>query len=51
MILNNFDLLFIKPSNENKSGQNSNLVSQNKSSLPKDNINQDISDLDDEIPF
>ena len=29
----------------NKSEQNSNLVSQNKSSLPKDNINQDISDL------
>ena len=36
---------------KNKSEQNSNLVSQNKSSLPKDNINQDISDLDDEIPF
>ena len=30
---------------------NSNLVSENKSSLPKDNLNQDISDLDDEIPF
>ena len=36
---------------KNKSEQNSNLVSQNKSSLPKDNINQDVSDLDDEIPF
>ena len=36
---------------KNKSEQNSNLISQNKSSLPKDNINQDISDLDDEIPF
>ena len=30
---------------------NSNLVSEEKSSLPKDNLNQDNSDLDDEIPF
>ena len=30
---------------------NSNLVTENKSSLPKDNLNQDSSDLDDEIPF
>ena len=29
---------------------NSNLVSE-KSTLPKDNLNQDTSDLDDEIPF
>ncbi len=36
---------------KNKNEQSSNLVSQNKSSLPKDNINQDISDLDDEIPL
>ena len=34
------------------SGNNSNLVSENnKSSLPNDNLNQDSSDLDDEIPF
>ena len=33
------------------SSNNSNLVSENKSSLPKDNLNQDSSDLDDEIPF
>ena len=33
------------------SGNNSNLVSENKSSLPNENINQDISELDDEIPF
>ena len=33
------------------SGNNSNLVSENKSSLPNDNLNQDNSDLDDEIPF
>ena len=30
---------------------NSNLVSENKSSLPNDNLNQANSDLDDEIPF
>ena len=28
-----------------------NLVTENKSSLPKDNLNQETSDLDDEIPF
>ena len=33
------------------SGSNSNLVSENKSSLPNDNLNQDNSELDDEIPF
>tara|TARA_B100001093_G_scaffold365084_1_gene349840 strand:- start:249 stop:707 length:459 start_codon:yes stop_codon:yes gene_type:complete len=31
--------------------ENSNLVSENKSSLPNENVNQDKSDLDDEIPF
>ena len=37
---------------DSKNGaNNSNLVSENKSSLPKDNLNQDSSDLDDEIPF
>ena len=30
---------------------NSNLVSENKSSLPNDNLSQDNADLDDEIPF
>ena len=30
---------------------NSNLVSDNKSTLPNDNLNQENSDLDDEIPF
>ena len=33
------------------SGSNSNLVSDNKSSLPNENISQDPSSLDDEIPF
>ena len=33
------------------SGNNSNLVTENKSNLPNDNLNQDAADLDDEIPF
>ena len=37
-------------SRNNVSG-NSNLVSENKSSLPNENLNQENSDLDDEIPF
>ena len=36
---------------DSRNSNNSNLVSENKSSLPKDNLNQDVSDLDDEIPF
>ena len=32
-------------------GDNSNLVSENKSSLPEENLNQAKDDLDDEIPF
>ena len=35
----------------NSPGSNSNLVSENKSTLPNDNLNQENSDLDDEIPF
>lgn len=35
----------------NSAGGNSNLVSENKSSLPNDNLNQENVDLDDEIPF
>ena len=31
--------------------ENSNLVSENKSSLPDENLSQDKNDLDDEIPF
>ena len=31
--------------------ENSNLVKENKSALPNDNINQENTDLDDEIPF
>ena len=32
-------------------GENSNLVNENKSSLPNDSVSQENSDLDDEIPF
>ena len=35
----------------NNKSDNSNLVKEEKSSLPNDNLNQDSSDLDDEIPF
>ena len=35
----------------NNTAGNSNLVSENKSSLPSENLNQENSDLDDEIPF
>ena len=35
----------------NNKNEGSNLVKENKSSLPKENLNQDNSDLDDEIPF
>ena len=31
--------------------ENSNLVNENKSALPSDNLNQENTDLDDEIPF
>jgi len=35
----------------NSKNDSSNLVKENKNSLPKDNLNQDNNDLDDEIPF
>ena len=35
----------------NSKNDNSGLVSENKSSLPNENLNQENSDLDDEIPF
>ena len=35
----------------NNKNDNTNLVKENKSSLPNDNLNQDSTDLDDEIPF
>ena len=36
---------------KNSKNDGSNLVKENKRSLPNENINQDNSDLDDEIPF
>tara|TARA_Y100001970_G_C14144145_1_gene808878 strand:+ start:150 stop:605 length:456 start_codon:yes stop_codon:yes gene_type:complete len=36
---------------DNRGKSADNLVSENKSSLPNDNLNQDSKDLDDEIPF
>ena len=36
---------------KNAKSDTSNLVTENKSSLPNDNLNQENSDLDDEIPF
>ena len=38
-------------SRNSTTGNNSNLISENKSSLPNDSLNQENSDLDDEIPF
>ena len=37
--------------NRNSKNETSNLVKESKSSLPNDSLNQDNSDLDDEIPF
>ena len=37
--------------NRGAKNDDANLVKENKSSLPNDNLNQDNSDLDDEIPF
>ena len=36
---------------KNAKSDTSNLVTENKSALPNDNLNQENSDLDDEIPF
>ena len=44
----NSNLTMLDGRNKN---DNTNLVSENKSSLPQDNLNQDKNDLDDEIPF
>ncbi len=36
---------------KNSKNDNSNLIKENKSSLPNENLNQENTDLDDEIPF
>jgi single-strand DNA-binding protein len=45
----NSSLTMLDSKNNQSTGDN--LVSENKSSLPKENLNQAASDLDDEIPF
>jgi single-strand DNA-binding protein len=45
----NSSLTMLDSKNNQSTGDN--LVSENKSSLPKENLNQATSDLDDEIPF
>tara|TARA_B100000963_G_scaffold233803_1_gene204229 strand:- start:4058 stop:4519 length:462 start_codon:yes stop_codon:yes gene_type:complete len=45
----NSSLTMLDSRNSKAGGDN--LVSENKSSLPNENLNQDSSDLDDEIPF
>ena len=45
----NSSLTMLDSRNSKVDGEN--LVSENKSSLPNDNLNQTNSDLDDEIPF
>jgi single-strand DNA-binding protein len=45
----NSSLTMLDSRNSKADGEN--LVSENKSSLPNDNLNQTNSDLDDEIPF
>ena len=45
----NSSLTMLDSRNSKSEGQN--LVSENKSSLPNENLNQNNSDLDDEIPF
>ena len=43
--------LFFFNSYINLKNNNSNLIKENKSSLPNENLNQENTDLDDEIPF
>ena len=50
IVLQGYNSSFTILSGKNKSN-NSNETSQTKSALPKDEISQDNSDLDDEIPF
>ena len=50
VVLQGFNSSLTMLDGRNKS-DNSNLVTENKSSLPDENINQDKNDLDDEIPF
>ena len=51
IILQGYNSSLTMLDSRNSPSNNSNLVSENKSSLPNDNLNQENSDLDDEIPF
>ena len=51
IILQGYNSSLTMLDSRNSASSNSNLVSENKSSLPKENLNQDSADLDDEIPF
>ena len=51
VVLQGFNSSLTMLDSKNSKNENSNLVSENKSSLPDDNLNQDKNDLDDEIPF
>ena len=51
IILQGYNSSLTMLDSRNSTSSNSNLVSENKSTLPNDNLNQENSDLDDEIPF
>ena len=51
VVLQGFNSSLTMLDSKNSKNENSNLVSENKSSLPNENLNQDNADLDDEIPF
>ena len=51
VVLQGFNSSLTMLDSRNSKSENSNLVTENKSSLPNENLNQDNSDLDDEIPF
>ena len=51
IILQGYNSSLTMLDSRNNKNDNSNLVSENKSTLPNENLNQDSSDLDDEIPF
>ena len=51
VILQGYNSSLTMLDSKNSKSESPNLVSENKSSLPNENLNQDNSDLDDEIPF
>ena len=51
IILQGYNSSLTMLDSRNSKNDSSSLVKENKSSLPNDNLNQDNSDLDDEIPF